>query len=363
MSLEQGSSSPNGAPTIATEQQPVSMRDRFKQVKDNLTSTYIELGAPMFRLGLENIIRKTNVEYEEGFDEAIKAARERGDLIVFVTNHQSLVDTLLCIKPLRKVRHILGKLKLALPFTKKLTTGQRGETIKAFSDVMDVTMKKEDINRVLIIRPEEQEPGDEEEVANSRKEMDRLVSEGSDILIHAEGKLISSRRDETGERNGMQLLIEGSLRSLYLMAKARKRGITFVPMTISGSYNVYDAALGDIDPESNKTKGAMTRNAIRFGANWERRNPHRRLAKIFVSKPMSASEGELADILENDKHNWHRFNAVIGRVIASHLPEDMRGVFKNELTLKHAIEEQIAEDAEKNAQKKALRVAQQSQTA
>jgi hypothetical protein len=333
--------------TMSLEQQPISMRDRFKRIshaiKDQATPVVFELTSPIVHFGAENIIRRnTAVEYEAGFDEEIKAARERGDIIVFVTNHQSLADTIVCLKPLRRIRKLLGgKLKIALPYTKLLTTGDKGASVKGFSDTMDETLRKDEVEPVLIIRKQDEEIGAKANYADAEKRLRQLVcQEGYAMLIHAEGKLDASRRNANGERNGMQPLLENSLRSVMVMARGMGKQVTIVPMTVSGTYNIYDAARGEIDPKTEQTRGGLTRIAFRAALNRRSKTSlhDRPLARIYVSKPMRACDGELGEIMKNDRHNWNKFNSVIGKIIASHLPERMRGAYTNDETLKAALE-------------------------
>jgi len=320
------------------EQQPIPAPDRFSklrnEIKDGATYTWFELTSPIVRLGAENVIRNTAVEYEEGFDEEIKAARKREDIIVFVTNHQSLSDTVVCLKPLRRIKKLLGGLKVALPYTKLLTTGDKGASVKGFSDTMDQTLREDEVESVLIVREQDEEIGVEANYTDARKELKQRVSQGYDILIHAEGKLDASRRNEEGERNGMQPFLENSLRSVMLIARDLKKQVTIIPMTISGTYNIHDPALGEIDPKTGQTRGTLTRNAMRVGLNFSDKS----LARIFVSKSMRTCEGELGEIMRNDRHNWDRFNAVIGRKIASHLPKRMQGVYASDETFAAALE-------------------------
>jgi 1-acyl-sn-glycerol-3-phosphate acyltransferase len=367
MSLEGTGSNPGNAASVKTEQQPLSMRDRFSKVKygikNKLTDAWFDLAAPVIQLGAENIIRNTAVEYEEGFDEGIKAARERGDIIVFVTNHQSLVDSIACLKPPRRVRKLLGRLKIALPYTKLLTTGDKGASVKGFSDTMAPTLANDEVKTVMLIREQDEELGEEANSNEAREELVQLVCEDYDMMIHAEGKLDASRRNETGTRNGMQPLLENSLRSVMLMAKQLHKGVTIVPMTVSGTYNIYDAARGETDPKTGQTRGALTRHAIRDGLDLrnEVNKRERPLVRIYVSKPMRTDEGELGEIMQTDKHNWNRFNSVIGKIIASHLPLKMRGAYTNDETLKVALEKMKIEEIDKRRrilERRRLRMAQ-----
>ena len=77
------------------------------------------------------------------------------------------------------------------------------------------------------------------------KQMYALISGGHDVLIHAEGTVSSSRRDETGERKGMLPIETNALRTVMeIAAKLGKQVYRRTLFPISGSNNLHDPALG-----------------------------------------------------------------------------------------------------------------------
>ena len=86
----------------------------------------------------------------------------------------------------------------------------------------------------------------------------------------------------------------------------------------------------------------MTRNALRFGANFNNKRHDITLARLFVSKPINASELLAATgkkLREMTPEDWDKLNGVFGRKIADHLPIRMRGVYANDETLALTLED------------------------
>lgn len=347
MSAERQGSNPANVALIVTEQPPISIRNRFhglrREIKSKAVLKGFELVSPITRMGMENIMRHVPVEYEKGFDEEIKAARERGDVLLFVTNHESLADPIVALKPLRRIRRMLGHLKIALPYIITINDGNKGDDLHGLSDTMAPVFEAEEVDRIFLSRDKDQEKyHTEANLLHVYKEIKEHIIKGHDLLIHAEGTVSGARRNETGERNGMLPIETNSLRTAVKIADKLGKRVTVVPMTISGSFNIFDPALGAIDHQINETRGALTRNALRVGLNFSDTS----LARVSVLKPMDATEliKQLGKTLNRmTTEDWDRFNGFIGRKIASRLPRKMQGVYANDETFAAALEELKAE--------------------
>src|ERR1035437_2456169 len=126
------------------------------------------------------------------------------------------------------------------------------------------------------------------------------IEDGYAIAIHAEGNLDASRRGKNGQRQGMQHFQTNALRGIINITRRLGKNVTIVPITVSGSYNIHDPLTGGV-----------TRSALRVGFNLSDRS----LASIFVSKPMTISEGALGEIRDRNPRmkpeDWNEFNTVI----------------------------------------------------
>ncbi len=330
---------------MSVERQQIEESSRFKKdFKGQVVAAGIRLAAPILRHGTERVMRNLDVKYEDGFDDQIRSFAKDGKLFLLVTDHQSLADTLACFEPADKIREIANLPGYFLPYTMTLATGDKGADTKGLQDVQAQTLDEHFINRVFLSRSSDQKNfNTKANLRGVRDEIKDYLLQGFGGIIHAEGNLNaarekgvteavhnspfrnfvtmfqSERKRLSIERNGMQPFERNSLRSIINLADEEGLDISIVPITTSGTYNIYDPSTG-----------TLTRSAIRTGFHLADQS----LAKVFVSNPMDINEGELGEIIRRHKRmtkeDWDEFNAIVAKKIASHLPNKMRGIYRTD---------------------------------
>ncbi len=127
-----------------------------------------------------------------------------------------------------------------------------------------------------------------------------------------EGTMEAGRIGKNGKRNGMQPFKEGACLSAVLLAKKLRRpGVLFIPVGIVDGWKINDP-----------NRRWPTLEGFKAGLLM-----HRGVNRVTVGKPIRSDSPEVQALIQSrDKVG---LDNLIGGAIASLVPEDMRGKYRD----------------------------------
>lgn len=221
---------------------------RIEQNQSSGERAFERISGPA-RYWAENILAGTSVEYHPDFGDKYIRAIQEGYLPVPVATHQSHFDgvtlslvtqdlTLAANSVLDKDHKLKG---FMLPLANSLATGNQGTGMRLMYASMRPIIERKNLTPVLLTRRKDVYKYNMK--SNLREYMEALaqgMTDGYSIAIFPEGSVEAGRKAPDGAIKGMQPFSEGAIRSVLITAKIANKKVIFIPVGISGGYEVHN---------------------------------------------------------------------------------------------------------------------------
>ncbi len=272
---------------------------------------------------LERVISGATVEYPAGFQDAYQKAIQDGKFPIIIGSHGSLSGafglarlaedfTTWANNVLPQDQKTKGFL---LPLAKTVANGGKGKDIQDYYEISKPRLEERHLIPVHLARTKDVENGEAWNFREFAINMHSGIQDGyRGIALFPEGTVESSRRDETGNRKGMQPLQKGVIAVMAEFAGIR-RGceLTIIPVGIKGDERVFDPALN--------RPHLLTIPAGFFFPEG--------IIQVTVGNIISSTDPEVSELFKDVKspENKEELDSFFGRKIAELLPLNRRGVY------------------------------------
>lgn len=272
---------------------------------------------------MENAAIAATKEYHPDFADEVVRATEDGFILVFEGGpHTAWFDAILLSYVTRigigiANEHLPSDKQIkgaVMPFAKTLKTGGQGRLLDFMFQAALPILTRNKIYPIYTATDNDRKKrgldGNQGEYIADNLAMMR---EGfTAMAAMPEGSVEAGRIGSDGERNGMQKIKEGACLSVVLLAKKLRRpGVLFIPVGIEGGWKIND-------PNGKWP----TLEGFRAGFLMDRS-----VSRVTVGKPIRSDSIDVQTFIQSRDNVG--LNNLIGGAIASLVPEDMRGVYRD----------------------------------
>jgi hypothetical protein len=290
-----------------------------------LDQTTKPLRIPLVSYGIEQwsetIGSSTELDYVPGFIEQYTESLKEGYFPVVVGGpHNSQANGIELIPAADFLRNLSNEVLppekqiegFLLPLSKALATGKQGKWPKIFYDSTKNALARHFIRPSLTATENDMKlrgvPANTREFA---EDMAMGMQEGYGIMVLPEGSVKAGRKDENGNRYGMQPFVDISLKACIVLAKMhRRQNVVFIPAGIEGGIELHD-------PESKLPHRRALLAGFGIG--------DAKIGKLHIGLPIKSDTPELAAMIRN--HNWLGVNDYVENRVADLVPQEMRGPY------------------------------------
>ena len=290
----------------------------------------------------ENALISTRIEYHQDYVNDIIQAAKDDYMLVFLGSHSAWGDILsvaqISKRAIGTVNEHLPKEKrikgAMAPFAETINPkkGKQGKILdRMFQSVLPILTQNDTYPVYTATRNDQLKRGEEKNGKGFVADMLAMGRDGYCVIdVLPEGSVDSGRKNEKGERKGMQLFQDKAMGNIINISKRiRKSGVLFVPIGIEDGWRFNDPTTRlklFSDAEAAIAGLALTRKDTR----------ELNISPIRVGKPIRTDEPRIAELITS--RDWDELNNQMGFAIAEQLSPSMRGVYTNRETLDKALE-------------------------
>lgn len=289
-------------------------KDREKVGLKTLVQGFVYEHAILARA--DRITKASHLTWPEGFDQSFIDSISDNYIPILYSNHQSWYDglpvALIATKLMELSRQTQYNIDgFLLPIAASLEEGNQGQVLQRMYQITFEYLKRRSVEMIPVVREKDRVVhGIDRSNIAFLKQLMKGVKSGKGIATFPEGSVQGGRKNGDGSVKGMQFFTENVLETMDSLLKKLGKKALFIPAGISRSYDV-------LDPDTKKpTVEALV-------ALYHLRSPN--IVSINIGDPIKTDDIQ--------GFTTEELNRYFGKKVASLLPFEERGVFKEPITI------------------------------